>query len=172
MTVSEEKLYAEQQALTEKQQFFISGRIWHELSPKVIPVIFRDVLRREIDLSKYGDGIAKYYFTFVAMKVTPNFKSWVGAGYNRKLRHADIGIELPYEALFHTSQKETIQLMEKAFLEGIDLIPTLKLAGPFDQVAFKKDVEAIFAKEDWFMADLKKYADMLEEGNTDYRIGP
>ena len=41
-------------------------------------------------------------------------------------------------------------MMEKAYLEGIDLIDTLPLASEFNTKGFKKDVETIFSQDRWY----------------------
>ena len=164
MTAKEEQLIRAQQALIENNPIQISGRIKKELFPKVNPMIFRDILQREILFSDYGDGISKFYFTFIAMEITPNFSDWIGIDYYPKTRKVDIGVEIPSKEVPNANQTETIHLMEKAFLEGIDLIATKKLAAPFDHQAFKKDVEAIFAQENWYEEDLKKYRAMPSLG--------
>lgn len=84
------------------------------------------------------------------MNITPNFKGWVGASYSRKNRRAVIAVEMPYQDLFSASKEEVIRLMEVAYLEGIEQIADLRLTAPFDHQAFKADVQAIFAQEDWY----------------------
>lgn len=160
MTAREEKLMAAQQAWLEKQQIHVSGRIAQELFPKVNPVLFCDVLRREISLSDYGDGIKKFFFTFVVME--PTALKFDGIHYDVKKRYLEVAVRAPYEEITEASQAETIRLMEKALLEGVDQIATLKLAAPFDHKAFKRDVQAIFAREGWYEEDRKQYMKMLE----------
>jgi len=135
---------------------FISGRIWHELYPKADPGLFLEVLRREIDLCKYGKGIAKFYFTFVIMeKLSPNFSNWVGSDYYPEKASIDIGIRVPYQDVVDADKKTVIKLMEKALLEGIDTITEheQELVAPFDYAAFKADVETIFENPDWYVED-------------------
>jgi len=150
MTVEEEQLIRQKQAKSEKHPIQISGRIVQKLYPKVNPAIFLHVLQDKISLSDYGDGVYKYYFTFVVMEIQPNFSNWVGIDYYRNTRSVDIGIEIPPEKALQASQAETIHLMEEAFLKGIDQIATLQLAAPFDYLAFKRDVQAIFDQEGWY----------------------
>jgi hypothetical protein len=157
MTVNEEQFSTEElQELDKEQQLFISGRIWHELYPKVRPSLFLKVLRQKIDLKKYGEGVAKFYFTFVVIeKLTPNFSGWVGSDYFPKKASVDIGIRVPYEEVVVGDEATVIKLMEKALLEGIDTIAAHehKLVAPFDYKAFKADVAAIFAQEGWYETD-------------------
>lgn len=153
MIVDEQQLLTEQQARIEKEQLHFSGRIWHELLPKVQPSLFRTVLREKIDLNKYGNGITKYYFTFIAMELTSNFEDWAGASYSNKDRRVEIAVELPYDKLVEASAEEAIKLMEQAYLQGIDLIGTLKLDAPFQYQAFKTDVEVIFSQDDWYVIE-------------------
>ena len=157
MTVNEEQFSTEElQELDKEQQLFISGRIWHELYPKVRPSLFLKVLRQKIDLKKYGEGIAKFYFTFVVIeKLTPNFSGWVGSDYFPKKASVDIGIRVPYEEVVVGDEATVIKLMEKALLEGIDTIAAheRKFIAPFDYKAFKADVEAIFAEENWYKTE-------------------
>lgn len=144
------------EAQAKDQQIFISGRIWHELYPKVDPGLFLKVLGQKIDLKKYGDGIVKFYFTFVVIeKLTRNFSGWVGSDYFPKRASVDIGIRVPYEEIVAGDEATVIRLMEKALLEGIDTIAAheRKFVAPFDYKAFKADVEAIFAEENWYKTE-------------------
>jgi len=147
----------ELQLRNEKQSLFISGRIWHELYPKADPGLFLEVLRRQIDLSQYGKGIAKFYFTFVIMeKLSPNFSDWVGSDYYPENASIDIGIRVPYQEVVDGDQSTVIKLMEKALLQGIDKIAKHEeeLIAPFDYKAFKADVEAVFEDADWYVEGL------------------
>ncbi|MCI5091161.1 hypothetical protein [Phaeodactylibacter sp.] len=157
MTLSQEHITAEIQDKAGEQHIFISGRIWHELYPKADPGLFLKVLRQEIDLSKYGEGITDFYFTFVILeKLTPNFSNWVGSDYYPEKASVDIGIRLPYQEVLAGDKKAVIKLMEKALLAGINTIAEHEeeFIGPFDYKVFKADVETIFENPDWYVEDL------------------
>lgn len=151
----EQKPTAEELQLKNNEQtLFISGRIWHELYPKADPGLFLEALRRDIDLSKYGEGIVKFYFTFVIMEeLSSNFSNWVGSNYYPEKASIDIGIRVPYQEVVDGDQRTVIKLMEKALLEGIDTIAEheKEFVTAFDYKAFKADVEAIFQKTDWYV---------------------
>jgi len=136
------------QLIPEDKQIYVSGRIWHEVHPKVDPGIFLRILYESIDLSKYGDGIQKFYFTFIVMNPDDFFKP--AKLYSRKKRAADISVQIPYAQVVNATQEKTFKLMEAAYLDGIDKLATLRLNGTFDVAAFKKDVAAIFAKDKWY----------------------
>lgn len=156
----------ELQLKNDEQTVFISGRIWHELYPKADPGLFLDVLRRDIDLTKYGDGIAKFYFTFVIMEeLTPNFSNWVGSDYYPRKNSIDIGIRVPYQEVIDGDKRTVIKLMEKALLEGIDTIAEheQEFVAPFDYAVFKADVETIFENPDWYVEDLANHLNKEEE---------
>ena len=131
----------------EKQRIFVSGRIWHEVYPKVNVTPFIYALNDGIDLGKYGEGIQKFYFTFLVQK-TDFFKP--AKFYSYKKKEADLSVEIPIEKVENASEEEAIKLMEEAYLEGIDKLAAIKSLADFDVEAFKKDVEAIFAKEKWY----------------------
>ena len=168
MTVNQDQIQtAPIQDKTDEQHLFISGRIWHELYPKADPGLFLKVLRREIDLGKYGEGIADFYFTFVILeKLTPNFSNWVGSDYYPEKASVDIGIRIPYQEVIEGDEGAVINLMEKALLDGIDTIAEhdKELIAPFDYKAFKTDVEAIFANPDWYIEDLANHLNDEGEG--------
>jgi len=132
---------------SEGQHIFVSGRLWHEVHPKVNVTPFLRVLENKIDLARYGDAIEKFYFTFIVIQ-DDFFKP--AKFYSAKKKEADISIKIPYEQVENASEHETIQLMEAAYLQGIDQLATPRLKGTFDVAAFKKDVQAIFAKEKWY----------------------
>ena len=160
MIAEEQQLLIAQQEQENKEQLFFSGRIWHELLPKVSPGLFINGLRPRIDLKKYGEGIAKFYFTFVVLeKITPNFSNWVGSDYYPKRASVDIGVRVPYQEVVENDERAVIRLMENALLEGIDTIAEHEeeLIAPFDYKAFKADVEAIFENPDWYVEDLTNH---------------
>lgn len=142
-------LPASQHEITDHHQIYISGRIWHELYPKVNPTPFLRAIRRQIDLSKYGDGIQKFYFTFIVEK--PNdVIDFSGTYFDPETKEAEIAVAIDYERAAQASPSECIALMEAAYLEGIDLLETLPLSSKFDIPAFKGEVETIFAQEGWW----------------------
>ena len=154
MITEEQQLLIEQQEKEAKEQLFFSGRIWHELLPKVRPGLFIKALRPRINLRDYGEGIAKFYFTFVVLeKITPNFSNWVGSDYYPEKASIDIGVRVPYQEVVDGDKKAVIKLMEKALLEGIDIIAEheRELVAPFDYTAFKADVEAVFENPNWYV---------------------
>ena len=101
-----------------------------------------------IDLSKYGDGLQKFYFTYLVLQ--PDNKLFgPGTYFSKKKRSAEVAVAIDYNTVLEASDLEVLQLMETAYLEGIDLIHTINLPAPFDIDAFKADVEAIFAQDKW-----------------------
>jgi hypothetical protein len=79
--------------------------------------------------------MGKFYFTFSVLGNTT--LKFHGEHYSRKKRAVEIAVRVPLEAVLSANQEETIRLMEKAYLEGIDQIGTLPLVAPFDQLAFR-----------------------------------
>ncbi|MCB0633949.1 MAG: hypothetical protein KDD15_29665, partial [Lewinella sp.] len=73
-----------------------------------------------------------------------------GTYFDKKKRSAEIAVKIDYDKVEKASKEEIIEMMENAYLEGIDLISTLPLPANFDVAAFKKDVEAIFAVDKWY----------------------
>ena len=153
MIADEQQLLREQEKRAEKEQLHFSGRIWHEVLPKVRPSVFIKALRPRIDLRNYGDGLAKFYFTFVVLeKLTPNFANWVGSDYYPETASVDIGVRVPYEKVVDGDEQAVIKLMEQAVLEGIDTLAEHEehFIAPFDHQALKDDVAAIFTQENWY----------------------
>lgn len=139
------------QAGPKDHQIFISGRIWHELYPKVDPGLFLEVIRDKINLRDYGTGINQFYFTFIVMEeITPNFSGWLGKGYYPKEARFEVAVELSYAEVVESEKEAVIHLMEQAFLQGIDQIAEVNLVAPFDHESFRSDVEEIFTEEDWY----------------------
>lgn len=153
MIADEQQLLREQEERAEKEQLHFSGRIWHEVLPKVRPSLFIKALRPQIDLRDYGEGLAKFYFTFVVLeKLTPNFANWVGSDYYPKKASVDIGVRVPYQKVVEGDEHDVIKLMEQAVLDGIDTLAEHEeqFIAPFDYQVFKADVAAIFAQENWY----------------------
>ncbi len=135
--------------LLDDRQIYISSRLWHEIYPKVDLTPFIFTLHEGIDLSKYGEGIKKFYFTFIIVK--PDDKiNLPYTHYSKNKEEVDIAIEIPYERAQKASEIELIQLMEEAYLRGIEQLKTLPVKGRFDVDRLKKDVEMIFSKDRWY----------------------
>lgn len=134
--------------LPDDRQIYISSRLWHEIYEKVnlLPFIF--VLHENIAFSKYGSGLKKFYFTFIIVPPTDKVDQPY-VHFSKKERTADIAVAIPYDQAVSASGLELIKLMEKAYLEGIDLIGT-RVKKDFDAAQFRKDVEAIFSVESWY----------------------
>lgn len=135
--------------LPNDRQIYISSRLWHEIHPKVDLTPFIFTLHEGIDLSKYGEGIRKFYFTFIIVK--PNdIINRPYAHFNKKKREVDIAIKISYTKAEKASSSKLIRLMEDAFLQGIEKLKTLPLNAPFDVDQLQKDVKRIFSREGWF----------------------
>ncbi len=131
------------------RQIYISARLWHEIQPKIDLQPFIFALHEGIDLTSYGNGLKKFYFTFLIS--LPGKSLWApGTYFSRKREAAEIAVDIDYDRIREASKAETFELMEKAYLEGIDLIKTLPLKSSFDVDAFRQDVAAIFAKAGWY----------------------
>jgi len=134
--------------IPEDRQIYISGRLWHDVYPKVNLTPFIYTLHDGIDLSKYGNGLKKFYFTFIVVK--PHDEINVPyARFDKKEKAADIAVGIPYSLVECASEKETIELMENAYLEGIEKLQSLPVKD-FDAAGLKKDVEMIFSRDKWY----------------------
>ena len=131
------------------RQIYISARLWHEIQPKIDLQPFIFALHEGIDLTRYGNGLKKFYFTFLIL--LPDKSLWPpGTYFSRKREAAEIAVDIDYDRIKQATKAEAFELMERAYLEGIDLIKTLPLKSSFDVEAFRKDVAAIFTKERWY----------------------
>lgn len=137
-------------SIPDERQIYISGRLWHEIYPKmdIAPFIF--ALHEGIDLTKYGEGLKKLYFTFLVMppddQVLAPYQH-----YSAKKQEADISVRIPYEAVVNAAAPELLRLMEEAYLQGIERLKSYTaLVRDFDVDGLKRDVEKIFEKEGWY----------------------
>lgn len=134
--------------IPEDRQIYISGRLWHEVYPKVNLTPFIYVLHDGIGLSKYGKGLKKFYFTFIVVK--PHDEINVPyARFAKKEKAADIAVGIPYDLVESASEEETIGLMEKAYLEGVGKLAELQIRD-FDAAGLKNDVDEIFSRDGWY----------------------
>lgn len=137
-------------SIPDERQIYISGRLWHEIYPKmdIVPFIF--ALHEGIDLTKYGEGLKRLYFTFLVMPP----EDQVLAPYQHyfaKKQEADISVRIPYEAVVNAATPELVKLMEEAYLQGIEQLKSYAaLVQRFDVEGLKRDVEKIFEKEGWY----------------------
>ncbi len=136
------------EAIQENNNIFISCRIWHEYQDKINLTPFINAIEDKITLASYGEGLQKFYFTFLVTK--PNDFFVPVKIFSKKKKEADISVAIPYEKIEAATKEEAIKLMEEAYLQGIDKLAAIKSLADFDVAAFKKDVEAIFAKEKWY----------------------
>lgn len=136
--------------LPSERHVYVSAKVWHEVYPKVDTAPFIYQLYESIDFPSYGDGLRKFYLTFIVTQ-PHNKKHQPGRYYSRKKRELEVAVRLPYEAVYQATEAETFRMLEAAFLEGIDHIGKVKLDAPFDHLAFKRDVAAIFEKADWYV---------------------
>lgn len=137
-------------SIPDERQIYISGRLWHEIYPKmdIAPFIF--ALHEGIDFTKYGEGLKKLYFTFLVMppedQVLAPYQH-----YSVKRQEADISVRIPYEAVVNAAAPELVKLMEEAYLQGIERLKSYTaLVRDFDVDGLKRDVEKIFEKEGWY----------------------
>jgi len=134
--------------IPDDRQIYVSARLWHEIDSKVRLAPFIYALHDGIDLSKYGDKLDRFYFTFLILRPERMlFKP--GTYYSRKRKRIEVAVAIDYEKAFNATQPDLIKMMEKAYLKGIEMIGTRIKTG-FDIEQFKKDVEAIFAVDKWY----------------------
>lgn len=131
------------------RQIYVSARLWHEIQSKIDVAPFNYALHEGINLFDYGRSVHKFYFTFLIL-LPSNKLFFPGIHYDGNRKSIEVAVAIDYEMAFHANPRELVKMMEQAYLEGIDLISTLSLVETFDGVAFRKDVEAIFAVEKWY----------------------
>lgn len=136
------------ETLEKNRSIYISARLWHEYQEKVNLTPFINAIEEHINLSNYGEGLHKFYFTFLVMNPNGYFKPV--KIFSKKKKEADISVEIPYEQIEAATKEEAIKLMEQAYLKGIDKLALIKNLTDFDVAAFKSDVEAIFSQEKWY----------------------
>jgi hypothetical protein len=140
--------------IPEDRQLYLSGRIWEEVQPKFNLVPFIYALHDAIDLAKYGNGIRKFYFTFIIVPADDLINRPAKQYFHAKKREAEISVEIPWLIFKNATETEAIKLMETAYLNGIELIKTLPLKERFDVGEFRRDVERIFGREEWYKRPL------------------
>jgi len=143
--------------IPEDRQLYLSGRIWEEVQPKFNLAPFVYALHDAIDLAKYGNGIRKFYFTFLIVPADDIINRPAKQYFHAKKREAEISVEIPWLAFKNATETEAIKLMEAAYLNGIELIKTLPLKERFDVGQFKRDVDAVFGREEWYKLPIMAY---------------
>ncbi|MCG8328543.1 MAG: hypothetical protein MI974_12700 [Chitinophagales bacterium] len=133
--------------IPEDRQIYISGRVWHEVMHKVNLTPFIYTLHDQLNLTSFGKGLARFYFSFIIVKPDDQINTPY-ARFNKSKKFADIAISIPYNLYDNASEKETIQLMEDAYLKGIDQLNELSIQD-FDATSLKNVVAAIFAQDNW-----------------------
>ena len=82
--------------IPEDRQIYISARLWHEIYPKVRLAPFIYALHEGIDLSNNGDGLCKFYFTFLILK-PDNKLHFPGTYFDKEKKEAEIALKIAQE---------------------------------------------------------------------------
>ena len=134
--------------IPEDRQIYISGKVWHEILDKVNFAPFIYILHDEIDLNVFGEGLLRFYFTFIIAK--PNDQINIPyARFDKNTKWADIAVAIPYHIYKESSEKEAMKLMEDAYLKGIEQLGELPI-NDFDVSGFRDMVKDIFAQNGWY----------------------
>ena len=141
--IAEEQTF---EILPTERHVYITARLWHELYPKADPIPFGYMLHHEIDFTKYGNGISKFYFTYIIQLPENNIHE-AGMCYDSHTRELELAVRIPYEDVEAASQEETVKLMEQYLLVAIDSISEIELQGEFAIDQFAEDVSVIFEKK-------------------------
>ena len=126
---------------------YISGRVWHEVMHKLNLIPFIYALHDKLDLTTFGEGLARFYFSFIIVKPDDQINIPY-ARFNKSKKFADIAISIPYNLYNNASEKDAIQFMENAYLKSIDQLNELSIQD-FDITSLKNVVAAIFAQDNW-----------------------
>jgi hypothetical protein len=143
-----QKNFKHMKEIPEDRQIYISGRVWHEIMNKVNFTPFIYVLHDKLDLSAFGEGLTRFYFTFIIVKPDDQINVPY-AHFNKNNKSADIAIAIPYHLYDEAPEKEAIELLEHAYLEGVDKLNELPIKD-FDVMGLKNTVELIFAQDNWY----------------------
>lgn len=120
---------------------------WHELSDKIKAVGFEDTLNENIDLSTYGEGVEKYYFTFIVVKPTNTIHE-EELFFNPEKKELSISLKLNYEEVEAASKDKMMELMSALFLKGLDQANDLEIPD-FDVEKLREDAERLFLEKRW-----------------------
>jgi hypothetical protein len=133
--------------LPQDRQIYISGRIWHDILPKVDISPFLYALHDSINLSDFGKGLQRYYFSFILMPEGEQI-NLPYAHYDAERRIADVAVSVPYGD-YEEKTTNRILMLENAYLQGIDRLAALNIT-EFDVKAFYQNVKKVFAAEGWY----------------------
>ena len=119
----------------------ISEVCWHEVSDRLDTEPIQSALN-EIDLSKYGSGVQKIHFIYVAVQPSnplhPN-----DASYDPEEKKVTMELNLPFDHVQNSNKRDLLDTMARLFIVSIDLYEKWEI-DDFNLVRFKKDLNVLF----------------------------
>ncbi len=119
----------------------ISEVCWHEVSDKVNTEPIQSALN-EIDLSKYGSGVQRIHFIYVAVQPSntlhPN-----DASYDPTEKKVKMELNLPFDRVQNAIKSDLLDTMARLFIVSIDLYEKWEIED-FDSVKLKNDLTTLF----------------------------
>lgn len=113
-----------------------------------------DLFNEQIDLSKYGTGLHRIYFTFQA--IDPNtYQLENEINFDPELNYLHISLPLSYQHLLNASSETIREMIARLFLVAINLYDEAGVTN-FDQNGFKNEVARILEKEKWLPIEVEE----------------
>ncbi len=109
-----------------------------------------DTLNQNLILSDYGSKVLGISFIYISQDPDNDFHE-ESIEFLQKKKKILIAHRLLGSELRQSAPEEVLPLMASAYLAALEKIPTLKLRD-FDLLRFKEDVQQVFEKKGWLVA--------------------
>ena len=137
----------------EKKSFILNTIHWHEIADKLNVLPIEQALNEHIDLSNYGTGVRRIYFTYIAVRPTNTIHE-NEARYLAKSKTLDLSLQLSYEHVLTAEPARVLHMMAALFLVSIDLYERFRIK-EFDEENFRQDVRNLFEQRGWIAGQLE-----------------
>ena len=122
-----------------------------EMNEKIDAVSFGELLNDNLDLSEYGDGLAKIHFTFIGLAPTETVQK-NEAKYDPIQKQVSLKLNLNYHQLKYADKNDASKLMATLFLNAIGVYEQLEVP-EFKQGKFYNHVEGLFFRRGLLLFD-------------------
>lgn len=127
----------------QKTGFEITCVADEKLGRKINVEKFEDTLNEHLQLSDYGNGIAKLFFVFLGVPISNEFHQGK-IKYTAAEKHLEIALHLPYDDLVAANEEKAFELMCDLFIDVIEDMEEIPPTEDFDFNHLYRDALNLF----------------------------
>ncbi len=104
-------------------------------------IIIENLLNENFSIARYSKNLNKIVFIYILLNQSVSFEVENFKRYRRKNKILEVGLNLSQQEFTNINEKETVQLLAKKYLLGIEQYMIRK---DFNHELFYKDVKKLF----------------------------